>query len=83
MATCSADRTVKVFNIAEDKGLSHKHTMYGHTKWVWDCKFISDSVHLISVSTDAYLKIWNCEQGKMVKRSCQHKKGITCMALHD
>jgi G protein beta subunit-like protein len=69
-ATCSADRTIKLYDITEDNGFVYRKSLYGHTKWVWDCCFISDSSHLITVSTDCHLKVWDCNTGTLKKSAC-------------
>lgn len=83
MATCSADKNIKIFNIDKDKGFEEKKTLLGHTRWVWDCEFISDSSKLISVSTDNVLKLWDLNNGNQLKSSSQHQKGVISVALHD
>lgn len=88
VATCSADKTVKLFKLIENReeGEDIKYeehiTLLGHTKWVWDCKFVSNSDYLITVSTDCFLKLWECNSGLLSKNCCQHSKGITTMALY-
>lgn len=56
LATCSADKTVKLWNLEDDKNDSKKFTLdktlYGHSKFVWDCVFSCDSDLLITVSSD-------------------------------
>ena len=81
IATCSADRTVKLFDLKDGGKYQEHHTLLGHTKWVWDCKFVSGSSYLITVSTDCFLKLWECTGGMLSKNCCQHAKGITCMAV--
>ena len=83
LATCSADRTIKLWNISDQGELKQHKILYGHTKWVWDCSFICDSSHIITVSTDHFLKVWNCKEGVTKKSACHHKQGIICMALND
>ena len=82
-ATCSADKTVKIYDVDVDKGFNFSRSLIGHTKWVWDCEFIMDSETLITVSTDTYLKVWDLNSGIMRKNSTQHLKGVICLALND
>ena len=82
-ATCSADKTIKIFNVDGNKGFDYSRTLLGHTRWVWDCEFLRDSTKMISVSTDNYLKVWDLESGSILKNTTQHQKGVTCCVLHD
>ena len=92
LVSSSADKTVKVFSINDSK-IEEKHTLYGHTKWVWDIAFLSDSIHLLSVSTDGFLKLWNIEKGKSVKQFSNKikkidsgriiRKGYVALTLND
>ncbi len=82
-ATCSADKSVKIFNIDPNRGFEHSRTLLGHTRWVWDCEFLHDSNNLITVSSDSYLKLWDLNKGTQLKNNTQHQKGVICCALHD
>ena len=45
LATCSADKKIKLFkvNMENDNFLISQHkTLKGHLKWVWDCQFSCD-----------------------------------------
>jgi G protein beta subunit-like protein len=61
LATCSADKKIKLFKVSTEGGtlqlIEHK-TLKGHLKWVWDCQFSCDSAYLISCSTDQTIKLW-------------------------
>lgn len=82
-ATCSADKSIKIFHIDPEKGFEHSRTLLGHTRWVWDCSFLQDSTKLITVSTDNFLKVWDLNSGNQLKNSSQHLKGVICLALND
>ena len=59
MATCSADKTVKIWNFIQNKGYVLNKTLFGHTKWVWDCAFSWGKVeYLVTGSSDSLAKIW-------------------------
>lgn len=49
LATTSADRTVKIWNLADNCELSQ--TLTGHKAWVWDCSFSADSAYLVTGTT--------------------------------
>lgn len=84
LATCSADRTVKLWKIRHDAPyLELDKILYGHTGWVWDSAFLNDNSHVLSVSTDKYLKVWRVSDGTLIKNACQHSKGVVCMVLYD
>ena len=46
LATCSADKTVKIWSTEEDFKLVL--TLTGHQRWVWDCAFSADSAYLVT-----------------------------------
>lgn len=71
LATCAADKKIKLYKVVIDKGsndnlalqlVQHK-TLKGHLRWVWDCQFSCDSAYLISCSTDQTIKLWQVEKG--------------------
>lgn len=97
-ATCSSDHSVKIWESKQSEGEEDSlfvlnKTLYGHTKWVWDCAFTCDSVYIITgkfikkhikiVSTDTVGKIWNTEKGEVEINLEGHQRGITCLALND
>ena len=87
MATCSADKKIKLWELREtatmDIQFEEKHVLKGHNKWVWDCDFSCDSAYLISASSDTYIKLWDVQSGEMVQTLKGHTRGITCLALND
>ena len=53
LATCSSDHSVKIWEAKsiegeEDSEFVINKTLYGHTKWVWDCAFTCDSAYIIT-----------------------------------
>ena len=85
LATCSADRKIKLFKVIEGEKLefSEDKVLKGHFKWVWDCHFSCDSAYLISCSTDSTVKLWDVEKGELVQTLKGHEKGAICLALND
>jgi WD40 repeat protein len=46
LATCSADKTAKIWNV--EKNFEPLLTLEGHQRWVWDCAFSADSAYLVT-----------------------------------
>jgi G protein beta subunit-like protein len=86
LATCSADKTVKIWNVdrnSED-GLSLDKTLIGHKMWVWDAAFTVERSYIATCSTDSTAKLWEVATGKIIKNYIgAHTKGIISLALND
>lgn len=48
LATCSADTTIKIWQIGDDWRVRKKTDLVGHQRWVWDAAFSADSAYLVS-----------------------------------
>lgn len=59
LATCSQDRTIKVFNM----NLTCIFTLAGHRRSVWDVSFHPVEKMLVSVGGDGMIKGWSLESG--------------------
>ena len=81
LATCSSDRSCKIWRLNEDDEYEHYVELAGHGGWVWDCDFTTDSVYCITVSTDTCVRIWKIEKADVRKTLVGHTKGITCLAF--
>ncbi|KAJ6233850.1 target of rapamycin complex subunit lst8 [Anaeramoeba flamelloides] len=81
IATTSADKTIKIWNI--DDQFSLNQTLTGHTRWVWSCVFSHDSNYLISVSSDHVARLWDLQKGETVIHYSGHHKALTSVALCD
>jgi len=81
LATASADKTVKIWNV--EKGFVLDKTLVGHQKWVWDCGFSADSAYLVTASSDRTAKLWDLKSGETILDYTGHGKALTCIALND
>jgi len=79
LATTSADKTIKLFNVAEGYKLSK--LLAGHQKWVWDCVFSKDGRHLVTASSDSVARLWDVKTGETVRHYTGHRKAVSCVAL--
>lgn len=98
MATCSADKTVKLWtlnekNLGNDKypkwelfstlyGI-HNLLLIGHGKWVWDCAFSCDSEYIITASSDLTTKIWQTDSAAVLRTLKGHKAAVTSLSIND
>lgn len=69
LVTASADTTLKAFTIKNKADLVPDKTFYGHSQWVWDLELLADSNHVLSVSSDGFLKCWRLSDGQLLKDS--------------
>lgn len=81
LATTSADKSLKIWNIA--RGFSLDRTLLGHQGWVWDCAFSADSVYVVSASTDKTAKLWDISSGEVILEYRGHSKVVTSVTLND
>ena len=63
-ATCSADKTLKIWNSSTFDCVA---TLQGHTGYVTDFVFTYDNKHIISVSHDESIRMWSLESWQCVK----------------
>lgn len=77
--TCSADYTIKLWNLQGELLKEMKE----HKRWVWDCSFSSDSLYLVTASSDQTAKLWELSKGDSIKTYKGHGKACVCIALND
>lgn len=81
LATTSADKTIKIWNVAQNFRLDK--VLRGHQAWVWDCRFSADSAYLVSASSDKTAKLWDLRSGDTILDYKGSNKALTCVALND
>ena len=74
LATCGADKFVKVFEIPSGKFLK---SFEGHTHHVLDVGWKADGKLLASAGADNVIKVWDYEKGEQVRTITGHTKQIT------
>jgi WD40 repeat protein len=76
LATCAADKFLKVINVADGKDLK---TFEGHTHHVLAVDWKSDGKQLVTGGADNVLKVWDFETGEQLKPLQPAGKQITAV----
>jgi WD40 repeat protein len=74
LATCAADKFIKVFHLPDGKFLK---SFEGHTHHVLDVAWKFDGKLLASAGADNVIKVWDYEKGEQVRTFGQSSKQIT------
>jgi WD40 repeat protein len=74
LASCGADKFVKVFEIPSGKFVK---SFEGHTHHVLDVGWRNDGKFLASAGADNVIKVWDFEKGEQVRTMTGHSKQIT------
>jgi WD40 repeat protein len=77
LATCSADRKIKLWN-AEGK---EQGTLEGHKDWVSDVAFSPDGATLASCSHDRTARLWNVKEKTPILALGPHGSTAWCVAF--
>lgn len=64
VAACGRDKAIYIFDI-ETGNVAMK--LVGHDNWVRDIKFLADGTHLVSVSDDRTMRVWDIKEQRCVK----------------
>lgn len=78
-ATGSADRTIKIWDLASGK---LKLTLTGHISAVRGIAISDRHPYMFSVGEDKMVKCWDLEQNKVVRHYHGHLHGVYTCALH-
>jgi WD40 repeat protein len=74
LASCAADKFVKVFEIPSGKFVK---SFEGHTHHVLDVSWRADGKVLASAGADNVVKIWDYEKGEQIRTLPAHTKQVT------
>src|SRR6185503_6700178 len=74
IATCSADKFIKVWNLADGKMVK---SFEGHTHHVLDVGWSADGKLLASAGGDNTVKIWDFDKGEQARTVNAHAKQVT------
>jgi len=74
IATCSADKFIKVFEIPSGKFIK---SFEGHTHHVLDVGWKSDGKLIASAGADNTVKVWDYEKGEQARTINAHNKQVT------
>ena len=74
LASCGADKFVKVFEIPSGKFVK---SFEGHTHQVLDIGWASDGKLLASAGADNTVKVWDYEKGEQIRTINAHTKQVT------
>lgn len=74
LASCAADKFVKVWTVADGKQV---RSYEGHTHHVLDVSWRADGTRLVSAGADNVVKVWNAETGEQVTTITGFGKQVT------
>jgi pleiotropic regulator 1 len=85
-ATGSADRTIKIWNLASasvgDEASALQLTLTGHISPVRGLAFSPRHPYLFSAGEDKTVKCWDLETNQVVRHYHGHLSGVYCLKLH-
>ncbi len=79
LATCSYDRLVKLWNVADGKELN---TLKDHSDAVYGLSFSPDGKLLASAAADRAVKVWEVETGKRLYTLSEPTEWVYAVAWH-
>jgi WD40 repeat protein len=83
LATCGADKFVKVWELPTEEGNEAKLTksFEGHTHHVMGVGWTPDGKKLASCGADNFVKVWDYEKGEKIRDMQGHSKQVTSLAF--
>lgn len=78
-ATGSADRTVKIWDLASGR---LRLTLTGHISTVRGIAISPRHPYMFTVGEDKTVKCWDLEQNKVIRNYHGHLSGVYCLSLH-
>ena len=83
LATCAADKFVKVFELPTEEGKPAKFvkSFEGHTHHVMGVGWTPDGKKLASCGADNFVKVWDYEKGEKIRDMQGHQKQVTALVF--
>jgi WD40 repeat protein len=78
LLTSSLDRSAFLISIQSKKTAL---TFSGHSRGVTDACLLGDGMTLVTCGLDNSLRVWNCDDGKLIRNLNQHTQPVNAIAL--
>uniref|UniRef100_A0A0N4ZTP2 WD_REPEATS_REGION domain-containing protein n=1 Tax=Parastrongyloides trichosuri TaxID=131310 RepID=A0A0N4ZTP2_PARTI len=79
LASASADKTIKLYNVEKaEEGIFPEHVLGSHKMGINDISWGNDSMHLISCADDKLVKLWDIYDSKLLRRFEGHTNYVFC-----
>lgn len=83
LASASADKTIKLYNIEKaEEGIFPEHVLGSHKMGINDVAWGGDSRHLISCADDKLVKMWDVFESKLLRRFEGHTNYVFCCVFN-
>uniref|UniRef100_A0AAF5CV60 WDR5-like beta-propeller domain-containing protein n=2 Tax=Strongyloides stercoralis TaxID=6248 RepID=A0AAF5CV60_STRER len=83
LASASADKTIKLYNIEKaEEGIFPEHVLGSHKMGINDIAWGGDSRHLISCADDKLVKMWDVLESKLLRRFEGHTNYVFCCVFN-
>ena len=81
LASCSADRTARVWNI-ESGASALQHTFEGHANGISDVCWHPVQPYIATASDDLSLRLWDLHTGQRLRTFQGHSHFVFCCRFH-